>query len=76
MIKPTTEAKPEAEAKQVEVPIRPISKETQVEVPVPLAVEEAVPVVINNVVYDYSLKYYPRVGEDESGPRVEPGVVV
>ena len=41
----------------------------------PSGLEQTGPVTMNYI-FDHSLRYYPRVGSDESGPRVAPGVVV
>ena len=64
-----------------EIPtIPPISREVGVPVPGPPPfTEEIVPQqTVNNINYHFShdLHYHPRVGSDESGPRIAPGVNV
>jgi hypothetical protein len=63
-------------------PVQP-ERKTQVElepsakqVSVPVEAEQA-PTVVNHYhyTYDYGIRYFPRVGSDESGPRIEPGAV-
>jgi len=62
----------------VDVPVEVAAKPPMVSVPAQAEEQTTVAAVTNifHYHYDHSLRYYPRVGSDESGPRVEPGVVV
>jgi len=59
--------------------VQPIPAEEPPAIP-PVSKETEIPAgqTVNNINYnwDHSIKYYPRVGSDESGPRVAPGVMV
>jgi len=69
-----------AEQQHVRVPVEAESEPVAAAVPslqAP-AEEKVINQTVNNFnyQYDHSLRYYPRVGSDESGPRIEPGVQV
>jgi len=59
--------------------VQPIPAEEPPAIP-PVSKETEIPAgqTVNNINYnwDHSIKYYPRVGSDESGPRIPGGVMV
>ena len=63
-----------ADKQQVGVPVEAVAIGLA-RLPIQQPYEEQVShtVVHNHYNYDYGIRYYPRVGEDESGPRIEPG---
>ena len=73
---------PVADKQRLDVPVEAAVEKQQVDVPVQLVAKESpierIPTTINNINYyfDNSIRYYPRVGGDESGPRIEPRVVM
>ena len=71
----TVDVEDGAEGKQVGVPVQAVAQQHGIEPSQREVVMEPGPMVINYN-YDYSIRYYPRVGSDESGPRIEPGVMV
>jgi hypothetical protein len=58
----------EAEQQPAEVNLQPVARER---------FEEQAPVTVvhNHNHYDYGIRFFPRVGSDESGPRIEPGAI-
>ena len=71
--------RPISKETEAEATVQPAAKVTETEIPVqlqPQQAEETPPVVTNTThYYDYGIHYYPRVGDDESGPRIRPGVM-
>lgn len=69
-----------ADKQQVGVPVEAVVDMQRIEVPVQPVVkdnfQEQVPmtVVHNHFNYDHSIRYYPRVGDTEIGPRIGPMV--
>ncbi len=86
LVQPKQQPEP-ASSEPVEKPQIPISKDNTIEkqqvgIPVQQVVmdrpiEQVQPVVNNNYHYhyDYGMRFYPRVGSDESGPRIPPGAI-
>jgi len=74
--RPETEPTPVLEKQQVTVPVESEPYRSPLGT---FAEEKAGQQIVNNTFnynWDHSLKYYPRVGSDESGPRIPGGVMV